>query len=66
MEELRTKLHKLYFMVTTGDSGKGQGVCVLCDGLTIRHILHNCNHRPTEMDGAQGVVFLTHGQEAKG
>lgn len=38
--------------------GKRQWVCILWQ-LTIRHILHSCNHRPTEMDGAQRVIALT-------
>lgn len=31
--------------------------------LTIRHILHGCNHRTTEMNGAQRVITLTESKE---
>lgn len=31
--------------------------------LTIRHILHGCNHRPTEMDRAQRFFTLTPGEK---
>lgn len=31
--------------------------------LTIRHILHGCNHRTTQMNGAQRVITLTESKE---
>lgn len=57
MEE---RSYKEHLLVTVWKQG---GSCVSCDSLTIRHILHSCNHRATEVDGAQRVVTLTEGKK---